>query len=1083
VALVGNLVIALAYAAITLAIARPVVRSGQVRTNRLATTTALIFFSCAVGHAFHAAAAVQSLLGAAPGAHSATPSAWQLWPSAMWDLFTATVGVYYWTLRRSYGVLLGRGALFVDPEEQRRLTDITLREELATSRARSEAEREAQSAMLRAVIDSSQSLVYVKDLDGRYLMVNDAFERAFGIREADLAGRTDEVVDPGRAREWRANDVLAREGVLRVEERSTADGGRVYESVKFPLRDAAGELYATCGVSLDVTDLRRALRAAEEARDEAVGQSAVKSRFLASMSHEIRTPMNGVIGLSDLLLRTDLDDGQRRYASGIHAAASSLLDVINDILDFSKIEAGRLALEETDVELPVLVHDVAAIIAPGAQAKGLALVTELNPGVPAVLRGDPGRLRQILVNLLGNAVKFTSKGSVTLSVDLGPGGVEPAGNEPAGGADGDRVAVRFRVRDTGIGIATADLGRLFDPFTQAEVSTTRHFGGTGLGLSISRELAVAMGGSVEVESAPGRGSTFTLTVPLRRVTRAAVPARPSGPGTTDGADGADVADVAGLRVLVVGDAGPGDELADRLRRWRMAATVVGGTDEAVRELRGAAHRGRPYDVVILDGDAPGAGAAAFGPRVAADRLVPAVRVVELRAAGDAGPGEVPGATACIGKPVDDDRLLAGLASRLDAAPAPAVPEPARGALPGAGRRVLLVEDNEINQLVAQGILDRLGYRHDVAADGVEALRLAAEHEYDAILMDCQMPRMDGYAATGELRRREAGGRRTPIIAMTAGAQLSDRERCLAAGMDGYVGKPVDAAGLEAVLLRWTGGPVAAAAPVPVTATAPAAAPAPAPAAATTPVPVPAPRGAQGRVLVAEDNAINAKVAAHSLRRMGYEVHVVTDGRAALDALAAGDYDAVLMDCEMPVLDGYAATREFRRREPAGRHTPIVALTASAMAADRERCLAAGMDDYLAKPVWDEHLAAVLRRFTGSPGAGAPAGHPAAGGSDPLRRELAESYLATMVPRLEELIDRLRDGETEAVITLTHDLRPTSTVVGAYHLAELLTEVEEIARTHPDDLGTAVGNLAAEHRRVVRELATVTSAAAPAPSAP
>jgi PAS domain S-box-containing protein len=1062
VGFVGNLVIALVYAAITLAILRPVIRSGQVRTNRLATMTGLIFFSCAVGHALHAAAAAEAFGGApAHGTHAASAT-WSLWPSALWDSLTAAVGVYYWTLRRSYGVLLGRGALFVDPGEQQRLAEITLREELVTGRADAEAERDAQGAMLRAVIDSSQSLVYVKDLEGRYLMVNEAFEKRFGVREADLVGRTDEAVDPSCASEWRTNDIRAREGVLRVEETSAGpDGLRIYESVKVPLRDAGGHLYATCGVSLDVTDLRRAIGEAEVARDEALAQSQVKSRFLASMSHEIRTPMNGVIGLADLLLRTDLDEGQRRYAAGIHDAGTALLDVINDILDFSKIEAGRITLEETDVALPELVHDVAAIIAPSAQGKGLALVTEVDPGVPAVVRGDPGRLRQILVNLLGNAVKFTPAGSVTLAVLPSP----PTPTSDAAGAPGavgpgdarrpatdDHVTVRFTVADTGIGIAPADLDRLFEPFTQADASTTRHFGGTGLGLSISRELASAMAGTIEVTSAVGRGSRFTLTVPMRRVARATTPVL--GPGTPGPAGAAAVggaAGLAGLRVLVVGARGPDGEIADQLRQWRMTASVVAGTDDALLELRTAAHRGRPYDVAVVDGDRSVLDALDFAGRVAADPMLPAVHVVLLLIAPlegqDARLREVPGVSVCVGKPVDRARLLTCLAGALGGRSARPAPRQPRQPAAGGSRRVLLVEDNEINRMVADGILGRLGYAHDVAVDGVEALRLAAERDYAAILMDCQMPRMDGYTATGELRRREAGDRHTPIIAMTASVQLSDHERCLEAGMDDYLGKPVDPDDLEAALLRWTGGPGAAG-----------------PVAATEAPQVSRP--AQRRVLVAEDNAVNAKVAAHSLRRLGYEVDVVGDGRAALDALAARAYDAVLMDCEMPVLDGYAATREFRAGEPSGRHTPIVALTSSALAADRERCFAAGMDDHLAKPVWDEHLAAVLRRLIAhrEPGPG----------SAEERRELVEAYLTTMAPRVEELIDRLRRGAGDEVVTLTHDLRPTSTVVGAYHLAELLTEVEDIARTHPGDLPQVVDSVAAEHRRVVRELAPYTS---------
>jgi CheY-like chemotaxis protein len=614
--------------------------------------------------------------------------------------------------------------------------------------------------------------------------------------------------------------------------------------------------------------------------------------------------------------------------------------------------------------------------------------------------------------------------------------------------------VRFVVSDTGIGIAASDLTRLFEPFAQADASITRHFGGTGLGLSISRELATAMGGTLDVASTPGRGSTFTCLVPLRRVADDA----PAGPAEEVPGSGAVPAALAGLRVLVVEVPGTGSDLGEPFRRWRMATTVVPDVDGARRELRAGAQRGRPYDVAVVDGDCSEIDGPAFAAAVADDPLLPQVHVVLLAAEkGEdddrGGASGTPGVTVCVGKPVDHAELLTCLARVLGG------PERTRPAVdsrpaPGAGRRVLLVEDNEINQMVAEGTLARLGYLHDVAADGVEALRLAAERDYDVILMDCQMPRMDGYTATRELRRREAGRRHTPVIAMTAAVQPSDQERCLAAGMDDYLGKPVDAAELERLLQRWT--ETRAIAP-----------------AVTAQPAVPRPRD-RHTVLVAEDNPINAKLAAHSLRRMGYDVDVVPDGRSALDALATRDYDAVLMDCEMPVLDGYATTREFRAGEPAGHHLPIVALTASAMAADRRRCLDAGMDDYLAKPVWDEHLAAVLRRLVGTP-ARQPA--PPASGLDEAdlpHGELVEAYLRTMAPRLDVLLDRLRAAAADEVVALTHDLRPTSTVVGAYHLAQLLTEVEDIARTRPADLPGAVDTLAAEHRRVMRDLTSSAS---------
>ncbi|AGZ42623.1 ATP-binding protein [Actinoplanes friuliensis] len=776
-ALIGNIVITCAYAAITVAIVVPVVRAGQLFTNRLAVATAMIFFSCAVGHAFHAAMYWEASWTTATmtGMHQETTT-WSLWPSAAWDLFTAAVGVYYWTLRRSYGVLLsGTGSLFVGPQEQQRRHDIELREKVAEGRAQAEAERDAQAAMLRAVITNSQSSIYVKDLQGRYLLANEAFQGAFGVTEAELLGHTDEYLDPVLAPVWRANDRLAHAGAVHVEETSDVDGNtRVYETNKFPLFDAAGELYAICGVSLDVTDLRKARDSAEEARDEALAQSRIKSEFLATMSHEIRTPMNGVLGLASLLIGTELDADQRRYASGIHSAGNALLGVINDILDYSKIEAGKVVLDPDDFDLGALLAETAALVTPAAEDKGLTVVTRRGPDLPATVRGDGGRVRQILLNLAGNAVKFTSKGSVTLRAAL---------------VDATGPRVRFEVTDTGIGITVADADRLFEPFTQADASTTRTYGGTGLGLAISRQLTEAMGGVIGVDSEPGQGSTFWCEIPFE-------PAQ--------GTAGTPCPDATGLRILLVGTGPDHEELEADLRRWHMIVSGAGTGPAAMAALREAAAHGRPYDLLLLDADPGDVDTAGLSRAVAADPSIPAAHVVVLN---ENAPADPRNSATYLPKPVHRSALFDLLAQSMAAVvPVPVVTRPPAPSKPAGKGTILLVEDNDINQMVAVGVLASLGYRADVAGDGVQALELAGTRRYDAILMDCRMPRMDGFTATAELRRREAAGAaRTPIIAMTASALVADRERCLAAGMDDYLAKPVNPAELDATLDRWVHG--------------------------------------------------------------------------------------------------------------------------------------------------------------------------------------------------------------------------------------------------------------------------------------
>jgi PAS domain S-box-containing protein len=784
-ALAGNIVIACAYAAITMAIAVPVVRAGQLRTNRLAVATAMIFFSCAVGHALHAAMYWQASFDQAALRGMHETSGWSLWPTAVWDTLTAAVGIYYWTLRRGYGVLLsGTGALFVDPHETQRRHDIEVREKVAEGRAAAEAERDAQAAMLRAVISNSQSLIYIKDLQGRYLLANEAFQASFGVIEPELLGNTDEYIDPVMAPVWRANDRLALARAVHLEEISQADGQRrVYESNKFPLHDADGQVYAVCGVSLDVTDLRRATVRAEQARDEALTQSRIKSEFLATMSHEIRTPMNGVLGLASLLVGTDLDADQRRYATGIHAAGNALLGVINDILDYSKIEAGKVVLDPADFDLPALLDETVALIRPTAGGKGLTVAARRGPGLPATVRGDGGRVRQILLNLTGNAVKFTAQGSVTLRAAL---------------VDPDGPTVRFEVTDTGIGIAAADAERLFEPFTQADASTTRTYGGTGLGLAISRQLTEAMGGTIGVTSEPGEGSTFWCELPFE-------PAR--------GDTGTAAPDVTGLRTLLVGAGPDRDALAADLRRWEFTVETTDTGPAALAVLREATGRGRPYDVLLLDADPGDVDTAGLARTVADDPAIPAVHVVVLNAPVDPADG-----ATHLPKPVHRSDLYDVLAQSMAAVvPVPTAAAPAPAAAPAGRGTVLLVEDNDINQMVAVGVLARLGYHADVAGDGVQACEMAGAKSYDAILMDCRMPRMDGFTATAELRSREQrAGTHTPIIAMTASALVADRERCLAAGMDDYLAKPFNPAELEQALDRWVHGdkaPPAPAAPV------------------------------------------------------------------------------------------------------------------------------------------------------------------------------------------------------------------------------------------------------------------------------
>lgn len=643
---------------------------------------------------------------------------------------------------------------------------------------------------ITSIINSTAEAIVVTDREFRVIRTNPATVDIIGYRQSDINDSNIQLLFPENL-----NDLIERElsqykkvrtevnifkkGGERIPAKVTISvvkpvGSKEIEGYVFLIRDASKE-------KIQQMELENAIKVAESA-------SSAKSSFVANMSHEIRTPMNAIMGMTGLLLDTELTSEQQDYADTIRKSADAMIGVINDILDFSKIEAGKLHVEHIDFQLLTTVSDVVDMLAPKAHTKNLEFIWHVNDDVPTMLNGDPGRIRQILTNLCNNAIKFTHKGEVVVRVAVDT-------------ESDDDVTLRFNISDTGIGIPKNKLELLFRSFSQVDASVTREYGGTGLGLAISKRLAELLGGEIGVESKEGVGSDFWFTVVMKKQHEQSLIYEPDPEG------------IEGKKVLVVDDNETNREILHvQLEKWHAIPLEVPDAESALVQLRMAVEDKEPFPIALIDYQMPDMDGATLGKAIKRDPNLNGTKMVMLTSGGQKGEAAMMkgiGFSGYLSKPINPSVLYDTIATVLS-----------NGCVEGGGlitrhtvlerkhwkkQRVLLVEDNFVNQKVVVRMLEKIGIRADTAANGKEALEAVKTLPYDLVFMDCNMPLMNGYEATAAIRGLESEKRRTPIIALTANAMKNDEEKCIDAGMDGYITKPINRKVLNDTIEKWLSG--------------------------------------------------------------------------------------------------------------------------------------------------------------------------------------------------------------------------------------------------------------------------------------
>ncbi|HTX14553.1 MAG TPA: response regulator [Candidatus Baltobacteraceae bacterium] len=694
----------------------------------------------------------------------------------LWRKNRTSFPAEYWSrpIHRG-GQMIGAVVTFVDVTERKK-AEATLRE---------------NEQRFRAIFEGAPTGIAILEIGTGKLAANQTYQRMLGCTEPELrdVGILNQLTHPDdREAEkiWFQGMLEGKEEHLRREKRYVPrDGKIVWADIELSLqRDANGKPQFVLGTAVDITERKRIEAELQRAKEAAEGASRAKSTFLATMSHEIRTPMNGILGMTELVMETELTTEQREHLGLVRLSAESLLTIINDVLDFSKIEAGKLEIEAIPFDLRESLGEMMQALSIRAHQKGLELVYDVEPDVPEGLLGDPGRIRQILVNLVGNAIKFTERGEVFVNV-------HEELHEPA------LTRLHFAVKDTGVGVPEEKQKGIFEAFSQADGTMARKYGGTGLGLTICTRLVSMMGGKIWVESQPGQGSTFHFTLQLAAQDKPA--GRPESLETPQLRD---------LHALIVDDNFTNRKvLSGMLTRWGMKPTAVEGGRAALQALQIARDAGNPFPLILLDGQMPEMDGFALAEHIRKDSGTVKATIMMLTSAGhlgDAARCRELGISAYLVKPIRQAELLHAIRGVLNLSKQNSAPLVTRHTLREDRNRakVLLVEDNAVNQSLAVRVLEKRGYNVSVACDGREALAAIEAERFDVVLMDVQMPEMDGFEATAAIRQRERStGGHVPVVAMTAHALKGDEERCLAAGMDAYISKPIRTSELFTTLER------------------------------------------------------------------------------------------------------------------------------------------------------------------------------------------------------------------------------------------------------------------------------------------